>query len=333
MKPTLALFTGDPGGIGPEVVAKILADDEVREAANFILIGSRKVIERGMEVAGKRTEFHHIDPRRPNGDDLPVQLARWDRDGEVEFELGNVDARNGAHMLAGLALGLKLCVDGIADAMCVAPLNKSALKAGGMKHPDEINYFREVLSHTGPATEFNVSDKLWTARVTSHVAIKDVSSLITHEKIVNGITVFHEGLSKAGYQKPRIAVCGLNPHNGESGAFGSEEIEVIRPAVEHAKSLGFNVHGPFPADTVFVQAIKENGGFDGVLTMYHDQGQIAMKLMSFGRGVTVHYGLPMVVTTTSHGTAYDIVERGIATPEALKNAALMAARMGAPRGK
>jgi len=328
MKPTLALFTGDPGGIGPEIVAKILADEEVRDAANYILIGSRPMIERGMDVAGQRMAFEHVDPRRPKGDELPVQLARWDGDADTDFELGNVDPRNGAHMLAGLALGLKLCVDGIADAMCVAPLNKSALKAGGMKHPDEINYFVEVLGFTGKATEFNVNDKLWTARVTSHVPLKDVSSLITHEKVLNGISMLHEGLSKAGYDKPRIAVCGLNPHNGESGAFGMEEIDVIRPAVEAARQRGFNVHGPLPSDTAFVQAIRPEGGFDGVLTMYHDQGQIAMKLMSFGRGVTVHYGLPMVVTTTSHGTAYDIVGQGIATPAALKNAALMAARMG-----
>jgi 4-hydroxythreonine-4-phosphate dehydrogenase len=333
MKPTLALFAGDPGGIGPEIVAKVLADEEVRDAANYILVGSRPAIERGMEVAGQRTAFEHVDPRRPSGDELPVQLARWQGDADADFELGKVDARNGAHMLAGLAYGLNLCVAGIADAMCVAPLNKSALKAGGMKHPDEINYFREVLDYSGMTSEFNVNDKLWTARVTSHVPLKDVSSLITGDKVVNGVRILHDGLSRAGYEQPRIAVCGLNPHNGESGAFGREEIDVIRPAVERAQQMGFNAHGPFPADTIFVQATRPEGGYDGVLTMYHDQGQIAMKLMSFGRGVTVHYGLPMVVTTTSHGTAYDIVEKGVATPTALKNAILMAARMGSHNGR
>ncbi|WP_442598061.1 4-hydroxythreonine-4-phosphate dehydrogenase PdxA [Parapusillimonas sp. JC17] len=176
-----------------------------------------------------------------------------------------------------------------------------------------------------------VNDKLWTSRVTSHVPHKDVSGMLTPERIANGIALLWEGLRASGLEHPRIAVCGLNPHNGDGGAFGRDEIDVIAPGVALAAQRGFPAEGPFPADTTFVRAINKanGGGYDGVLTMYHDQGQIAMKLMSFGEGITVHYGLPMPITTTAHGTAYDIVHKGIAMPGAMKNALLIAAKMGA----
>ncbi len=329
MKPTIALFAGDPAGIGPEILAKVLADDEVRRTARVIIIGSRPVIERGMAVAQAKTPL--VEANGNGGDFDGTMFARWSREDEDGFELGVATAKAGAFMLEGLAFGLHLCTSGLADAMCFAPLNKSALKAGGMQHSDEMAYFRQVLDFEGETIEFNVSDELWTSRVTSHVPLKEVSSLITEEKIIKGIRLLREGLQAAGLQEPRIAVCGLNPHNGENGAFGREEIDVIEPAVQKAHNQGLPATGPLPADTAFVRATAKEGGFDGVLTMYHDQGQIAMKLMSFGRGVTVHYGLPMPVTTPSHGTAYDMVGRGIATPLAMKNAIMTAARMATSR--
>lgn len=328
MKPTIVVFTGDPAGIGGEVAAKALADPAVSDAAHYIVLGSRAPFEEARKLVGLEKELEHCDPRRAEEGDDKLQFARWARDGEIGFEVAKVTAENGKYMLDGLAEGLRLCAAGIADGMCVAPLNKAALRAGGMNHPDEMNYFKEVLSFQGPTTEFNVNESIWTARVTSHVPLKDVASLLTEDKIIQGVKLLHDGLKSAGFANPRIGICGLNPHNGESGAFGREEIEIITPAADRARELGYNVFGPLSADTIFVQAKKANEGFDGILTMYHDQGQIAMKLMSFGRGVTVHYGLPMPVTTPSHGTAYDIVGKGIATPEAMKNALLTVARMG-----
>jgi 4-hydroxythreonine-4-phosphate dehydrogenase len=259
------------------------------------------------------------------------QLVQWEHSGARDFELGAVNAKSGRFMLAGLAAALRLCQNHLADAICVAPLNKAALRAGGMKHPDEMRYFCEVLDYIGPCVEFNVNDKLWTSRVTSHVPHKEVAALLTAERIAKNIGLLSQGLRSAGFAQPRIAVCGLNPHNGDGGAFGREEIEVIEPGVQLAASRGFPADGPFPADTTFVRAINKanGGGYDGVLTMYHDQGQIAMKLLSFGHGITVHYGLPMPITTPAHGTAYDIVGRGTATAGAMKNALLTAARMGA----
>jgi 4-hydroxythreonine-4-phosphate dehydrogenase len=329
MKPTVALFTGDPSGIGPEIVAKVLADPEVHAAAHLLIVGSRPVLEEGMRVAGVHTEV--VDAAAvPVGGDKP-QLVQWERAAESGFELSAVNPQSGRFMLDGLATALRLCQDGRADSICVAPLNKAALRAGGMKHPDEMHYFCEVLDYNGPCVEFNVNDKLWTSRVTSHVPHKDVSGMLNAERIAKNIALLSQGLKSAGFAQPRIAVCGLNPHNGDGGAFGRDEIEVIEPGVKLAASRGFHADGPFPADTTFVRAVNKanGGGYDGVLTMYHDQGQIAMKLLSFGHGITVHYGLPMPITTPAHGTAYDIVGRGTATPGAMKNALLTAARMGA----
>lgn len=329
-KPNVALFLGDPAGIGSEVVAKVLGDPEIRAAANLRIVGSRPVLEAGMRAAG--VDFHVPDAPSvlPEEDHEPM-LMSWPQSAADGFTLGEVTPESGRHMLEGLAYGLKLCQDGLADAMCVAPLNKAALRAGGMKHPDEMHYFCEVLDYSGKTVEFNVNDKLWTSRVTSHVPHKEVSSLLSAERIANGIEMLWRGLQDSGLEQPRIAVCGLNPHNGDGGAFGREEIDVIGPGVELAAQRGFRAEGPFPADTTFVRAVNKanGGGFDGVLTMYHDQGQIAMKLMSFGEGITVHYGLPMPVTTPAHGTAYDIVHKGVAMPGAMKNAILMAAKMGA----
>jgi 4-hydroxythreonine-4-phosphate dehydrogenase len=217
------------------------------------------------------------------------------------------------------------------DAFCFAPLNKGALRAGGMHQEDELRWFAELLRFDGICGELNVLEKLWTARVTSHVALREVSTLLAPEKVADAIGMIHRALVAAGKAQPRIAVCGLNPHNGDNGNYGDEEGRIIEPGVRLAASRGFAADGPFPADTAFVRAIRAEGGYDGVVTMYHDQGQIAMKLMGFERGVTVHGGLPIPITTPAHGTAYDIAGLGRANPGAMFNAFELACRMGASR--
>jgi 4-hydroxy-L-threonine phosphate dehydrogenase PdxA len=200
-----------------------------------------------------------------------------------------------------------------------------------MDHPDELHWFAEVLDFKGTCVELNVLEGLWTSRVTSHVALADVSRLITKEKVAEMTQLITENLKRSGVAKPRIAVCGLNPHNGDGGAYGREEIDIIAPGVEMARARGFPADGPFPADTVFVRATKKTGGYDGVVTMYHDQGQIAMKLLGFERGVTVQGGLPMPITTPAHGTAYDIAGKGVAGDGAMKNAFQLACAMALGR--
>jgi 4-hydroxythreonine-4-phosphate dehydrogenase len=330
MKPTIALFTGDPAGIGPELIARLLADGSAARRANIYLVGSREGIEEGMRTAGCRFIYEEgvPDAKRARDFDTPI-LARGPVHDAAGFERGVVTAKSGRYMLDALAFGVAMCTSGAADALCFAPLNKAALRAGGMDHPDELHWFADVMGFKGTCVELNVLEGLWTSRVTSHVALAEVSGLLTTQKVAQMTQLIHESLMRAGVAKPRVAVCGLNPHNGDNGAYGREEIDIIAPGVELARSRGFPADGPYPADTIFVRATRKAGGYDGVVTMYHDQGQIAMKLLGFERGVTVQGGLPMPITTPAHGTAYDIAGKGVANAGAMKNAFVLACDMGA----
>ena len=197
-----------------------------------------------------------------------------------------------------------------------------------LAHPvydDEISFSADVVGLDGPASEFNVLDGLWNARVTSHIPLAEVAAHITRERVLRALRLTDDSMRAAGFKRPRIAVAGLNPHAGDGGNFGREEIDAIAPAVEEAGADGIATEGPFPADTVFLRA--KSGAFDAVLTMYHDQGQIAMKLMGFDRGVTLLGGFPFPICTPAHGTAYDIAGKGIAGIGAARAAILLAAEM------
>ena len=316
-KPVIALFTGDPAGIGPELAGKLLADADTHAKAEVLLIGNR---------AG------FADAANGFGSAPNAQVHEWGGLNASAFARGVVSEANGRFMLDALTEGARIVIAGRADALCFAPLNKGALRAGGMHHEDEMRWFAELLHHNGACGELNVLENLWTSRVTSHVPLKEVSALLTAEKVAGAIRMITESLRAAGKANPRVAVCGLNPHNGDNGNYGDEEGRIIEPGVKLAASRGYAADGPFSADTAFVRAIKTDGtGYDGVVTMYHDQGQIAMKLMGFERGVTVQGGLPIPITTPAHGTAYDIAGKGIANPQAMKNAFDLACRMGAAR--
>jgi 4-hydroxythreonine-4-phosphate dehydrogenase len=228
-------------------------------------------------------------------------------------------------VLASIQLAVAAFQRGEIEAIVFAPFNKQAMKLGGLLHEDELHYFAQLFGNCSLASEINVCGSLWTARVTSHVPFKDIASLITVDKICSATSLVHRALVDAGITAPRIAVAALNPHAGEGGLFGSEEIEIIRPAVDEAKKAGIDASGPWPADTLFVSATR--GRFDGVVTMYHDQGQIALKLLGFDRGVTVQAGLPCPITTPAHGTAFDIVGTGTANAGAMKEAFALACRM------
>ena len=326
-KPTLALFTGDPAGIGPELLARVLADGDAARRANIYVVGSREVVEEGKRVAGVSFALEEGVPHPGHGDfDVPM-LARSPMASDRGFERGVVTQKSGRYMLDALAFCLSMCGSGAADAICFAPLNKASLRAGGMDHPDELHWFVETLGFCGQCVELNVLEGLWTSRVTSHVALADVARLITPEKVAEMTQLIFASLQRAGVARPRVAVCGLNPHNGDGGAYGREEIDVIAPGIELARSRGFPADGPYPADTIFVRATRKEGGYDGVVTMYHDQGQIAMKLLGFERGVTVQGGLPMPITTPAHGTAYDIAGKGVANVGAMRNALQLACDM------
>ncbi|HEY7385640.1 MAG TPA: 4-hydroxythreonine-4-phosphate dehydrogenase PdxA, partial [Beijerinckiaceae bacterium] len=238
---------------------------------------------------------------------------------------GVASREGGASALANYRHALRMVGEGKADAVCFTPFNKQAMRMAEPSYDDEILFTSNVIGFRGLATEFNVLDNLWNARVTSHIPLKDVSAALSQERIVEGIALTATALKAAGFNPPRIGIAALNPHAGDGGNFGREEIDIIAPAVQKAKAKGLPADGPYPADTVFVRA--KAGQFDAVLTMFHDQGQIAMKLLGFDRGVTLLGGYPFPICTPAHGTAYDIAGRGVANPGASREALLLAIRM------
>ena len=329
-RPIVALAMGDPAGISPELTAKLIALDEVRTKVRLVVIGDIRVFDEGARVAGITPVLKTVmsGANIDTSDDTPVfiDLAHLD---PITIERGVASEAGGAFALANYRYALTLARDGQANAVCFTPFNKRAMRLARPAYDDEIAFSAEIAGLTTPASEFNVLDKFWNARVTSHIALKDVASKLSVERIHRALLLTDQCMRSAGFPEPRIAVAGLNPHAGDGGNFGTEEIDIIAPAVSAAQQDGIAAEGPFPADTVFLRT--RDGAFDAVLTMYHDQGQIAMKLLGFDRGVTLLGGFPFPICTPAHGTAYDIAGRGIASVGASKAAVLLAAEMAGKR--
>jgi 4-hydroxythreonine-4-phosphate dehydrogenase len=306
------LVLGDPAGVGAELAAKLLQSLPPQERASTLVIGDARQLEAGARIAKVRLpEVEVLD--RANADPAAIPL-------------GKACAAGGKAALDNFAAALDLARAGKLDAVCFTPFNKQALMLAGNRFEDELRYAADHLGWNKPVGEFNILGRLWNARVTSHIALSQVSAHLTRERVLEAIGLTDAQMRRAGFSPPRIAVAALNPHAGEGGAFGREEIDVIAPAVAAAREHGIEASGPFPADTVYLRA--RDGQFDSVVTMYHDQGQIAIKLLGFSRGVTLLGGLPMPVTTPAQGTAYDIAGKGVATADALKNAFALARALG-----
>jgi 4-hydroxythreonine-4-phosphate dehydrogenase len=326
--PTIAFAMGDPAGISPELAARLLALDEVRGTARLVLFGDRRILEGGAKVAGASLDIDIVsaDQAVPGNATHPVLVDLGNLDpGQVTPATATLEG--GQFATENFRRALLFAKSGRADAVFFTPFNKKAMRLAYPAYDDEIRFIGDVIGHPGPASEFNVLDQLWNARVTSHIPLSGVAAAIKEERILRNLALTDATMRQAGFARPRIAVAGLNPHAGDGGNFGREEIDIIEPAVRKGAEQGFAVEGPFPSDTVFLRA--RNGDFDAVLTMYHDQGQIAMKLMGFDRGVTLVGGFPFPICTPAHGTAYDIAGRGIANIGASRQAILLAIRMGA----
>jgi 4-hydroxythreonine-4-phosphate dehydrogenase len=325
-KPLIALAMGDPAGISPELTAKAVGLDEVHSRARLVVVGDRRVFNEGARIAGVKTDVKTVasDPTAEPNDGEPIFLDLSNLD-LTSISRGVAARQGGQFALENYRYALELARDGRVDAVCFTPFNKKAMRLARPSYDDEIAYSAEVVGLGSPASEFNILDKLWNARVTSHIPLAEVSARLTKERILRALKLTDACMRSAGFPCPRIAVAGLNPHAGDSGNFGREEIDVIAPVVEAGKRERIFVEGPFPADTVFLRA--KSGAFDAVLTMYHDQGQIAMKLMGFDRGVTLLGGFPFPICTPAPGTAYDIAGKGIASVGATRSALLLAAEM------
>ena len=328
MKPRIALIPGDPSGIGPELLAKLLAEPGLSEEADVMVIGDRHVLELGQQQAGMKNTFKPIDPLKSewlSADSGSFAFHSTQTISIDDVRISEATQSSGASVLNTLNVALDFAKDGIVDAVVFAPFNKQAMHSAGLGHDDELHYMATRLKVNNYISELNTFDGMWTSRVTSHISLKDVAERINEHSISESVRLIHGVLCNSGIASPKISVAALNPHAGDGGNFGREEIDVIFPAVQSLQSEGLPVDGPWPSDTVFLKAIAKE--IDAVVTMYHDQGQIALKLLGFSRGVTVQGGIPFPVTTPAHGTAFDIAGQGNANLGATRAAFDLACKM------
>ncbi len=338
-KPLCILTMGDPSGIGPEVILKTMFSSRARETARMAVVGYPKPFEREAAALGLDLRIRSIaEPGDIGGDSTALNLIVPDTVIDIPGEYGIVDARCGK--AAGLAIetAAGLALEGRADAIVTAPINKESLNAAGYIFPGHTEFLRHLTGARDIGMLLTLG-KFRVIHVATHVAIRDVPALVKKERIMRVATLMNDALLLLGMNRPRIAVSGLNPHAGEAGMFGDEEITEIAPAVEELKSAGIAASGPYPPDTIFARAYC--GEFDGVVAMFHDQGHIALKLAGFKfgdegsevGGVNTTLGLPIIRTSVDHGTAFDIAGQGIASPLSMIEAVEMAAALARGRGR
>lgn len=310
MTPAVVLTAGDPSGVGPELLVRLLWELRGRGDEPVVVVSSEAELAQGLAQAGLGVDVDQLI----GGAQVTLEDVGAERPGVV----GELSAASGHWALAALERALELHAVGRVAGLQFGPLNKTSLHLGGMTEPDEMRWFEARLGSTTSASEVNVGATFWTSRVTSHVALRDVADLVTAESVRDSALLLRDLLVASGISRPRIAVCALNPHAGEHGLFGDEEITAIAPGVALAAEHGLEVSGPFPCDTLFRRGF--DGTFDGIVTMYHDQGQIALKTRSFDGGVTLEAGLALPICTPAHGTAFDIVGSGRASLDSTLNA-------------
>lgn len=331
--PRLALTLGDVAGIGPEIVVRAVASGCLRDFCTPLIVGHPEVVSRAVQLLGASLRLQTVaGPAESVAGDA---VACWNPglDDVRDVPAGQIDGRAGKAAYDYLVAATRAALRGEIDAITTAPLNKAALHAGGAHFPGHteilaaecgVSEFAMML-YLPPGPEVRSPHGLGVAHVTLHTSIRSVPGLLSTAKIRETIELIDGFMKRIGCEQPRVGVCALNPHAGEDGLFGDEEATLIAPAVQAAVAKGVRAAGPFPADTLLRRAVR--GEFDGVAAMYHDQGHIALKLIGFERAVNVTLGLPIVRTSPSHGTAFDIAWQGRASCDGLVEAARIAAAL------
>lgn len=305
MTPIVAITMGDPSGVGAEVVLKALADPEFATLAKWVVVGDTRILK----MAGQITNATVHDVK---------SLESLD-----DFEFGKLDARYGQAAVDYVRVATEMCLSHEAHAMVTAPLNKEAVTLSGRQFSGHTEYIAELCGATD-SRMLLASEILSTVHVSTHVPLRRACELDT-ARILRTIELGNGAMKLLGFARPRVAVCGLNPHAGEHGLFGNEDARFIVPAIEQARQKGIDCSGPHAGDTIFLQASR--GAYDLVVAMYHDQGHIAMKLLDFAGTVNISLGIPIIRTSVDHGTAFDIAGKNKADAHSMKQAMRMAARM------
>ena len=303
----IAILLGDPSGIGPELITKLL-NNNITDLANIVVIGEKSILEDGEKISEEKTNLKIVtkfDQIQFNGQTkffLDISNGK-----NRTYKLSENSAQSGESVIDALNCALELAKEKKIGAINFGPFNKTSLKLAGSIYEDELHLMADKLEVKDFFCELNVVDNFWTARVTSHIPLKDVPKYIKKENILKPIRLIDKTMKLNGLKNPRIAVQALNPH----AEFGTEEKDEIIPAIEEAKKNGINAEGPLPCDTSFITAFK-NKNHDCIVGMYHDALQCGLKSFGFDRGVTVQGGMPFPITTPAHGTAFDIAGKNIA---------------------
>lgn len=326
MKPVIGITIGDAAGVGPEIIAKALAEKEVYDICCPVVIGDLGIMKRAVAIVGQDLTCRAIDDVLTGGHEFGqidvIDLGNLPED----LPFAQVDPRAGKAAYTYVETAVNLALAGKIAAIATAPLNKDAMNQGGCHFPGHT----EILAHLSNTKNYAMmltGGSLRVIHVSTHLALRQACEKVKKERVLKVIELADQAMKKIGIKEPRIAVAGLNPHSGEGGLFGTEEIEEIIPAIESARALGLTVTGPVAPDTVFYRAaVKQD--FDIVVVMYHDQGHIPLKVLGFEEGVNITVGLPFIRTSVDHGTAFDIAGKGTANHmsmlESIRLAALMA---------
>jgi 4-hydroxythreonine-4-phosphate dehydrogenase len=331
--PIIGITMGDPSGIGPEIIIKALADRRIYKLCKPVVLGDPDTLAFYIEkFQGELISLNEVsDILEAKGMPGQLDLISLSRLKPEHFIPGKPATDGGKAMVKYIITAVDMALKGQLSAMVTCPINKALMNEAGYPFEGHTQLISQ-LTGTADYVMMLAGARLRVTLVTIHCALKDVPYKITRENILKTIRITHEALKDDfGIERPRIAVAALNPHAGESGLFGTEEREIISPAVNGAKKEGIDVSGPLPADSLYPRAAS--GGFDAVVNMYHDQGLIPLKLLHFSDGVNITLGLPIIRTSVDHGTAYDIAGKGIADPASLKAAIAMAAEMAGNRGR
>ena len=325
--PIIAITMGDPSGIGPEIIIKALQAPDIAKICVPLVIGDRLALERGVAVCGSALKIREV---------ASAEEARTIPDGAIPLlalsSLMAADISYGAPSVAAgdavyryICHAAQLCLDGRVAAMATAPISKEAMHRGGHDYPGHTELLAKLCG-TDNFVMMLAGDILRVSLVTIHEALQDVPRLVTFEQVLKTIRITAEGVARlTGKASPKLAVLALNPHCGEGGKFGTEETKIIEPAVKAARQEGIDANGPLSADTLFHFA--QQGEYDGVVAMYHDQGLIPLKMLHFDDGVNITLGLPIIRTSVDHGTAYNLAGSGSASEKSLLAAIRMAAGM------
>lgn len=329
-RPFIGITMGDPAGIGPEIIVKALTDQRIYSVCRPVVLGDSERLTSSFRFTSEKLCLNPISNpadalSEPGKIDL-LALSRLDK-GSVLPGVPTIEG--GKSMVKYILKAIEMAQNNSIGAMVTCPISKVLMHEAGFKFDGHT----QLIAHETGTKDYVMmlaGAKLRVTLVTIHCALKDVPGLLTIEDIMKTITITADALKRDfGIQKPKIAVTALNPHAGESGLFGQEEADIILPAIQETQQKGYAVEGPFPADTLFYRAVT--GAFDAVVTMYHDQGLIPLKLLHFSDGVNITLGLPIIRTSVDHGTAYDIAGKGTADPSSLKSAIYMAAEMAKNR--